>query len=79
MVTVTETIHPFSADSFFAAQGLAEASFKRFHEGIVADGSADDFTFSQRRIFFIPIVLIEKLREIVHPTSRDSVTVTVTP
>ncbi len=40
----------FRGPRFLAAQGLAETRFKRFHEGIAADGSVDDFTFSKFRL-----------------------------
>ena len=46
---------------------MAEAGFKRDQELIVTDGPADDFTLPQRREFFIPMVSIEKIREIVDP------------
>ena len=72
-VTVTTKLFVlFSRAPFFAAQGSAEAGFERCHEAIVADGSADDFTLPQRRIIFIPTVLIEKIREIVDPRMQRS-------
>jgi hypothetical protein len=46
---------------------LAEADFMRVQEGIAADWSADNFTFSQRWGIFIPMVLIEKVGKIIHP------------
>jgi len=53
--------------SFLATQGLAEAGFKRFKEGIAADRPTDDFTFSKGCKTFILVAPIEKAREIVDP------------
>ncbi len=46
---------------------MAEAGFKRDQELIVTDRPADDFTLPQRREFFIRMVSIEKIRDIVDP------------
>ena len=48
------------------AQGLAEAGFEGVQERIAADWPADGFTFSQRCIIFIPMVLIAKVGKIIH-------------